>query len=104
LLEQLADLLRLPVRARDRDLVAADEDLGIKRGLHELEELVALAEEGDHGLAARNDDLDLRRGFRQVVSCPGSVPASPSKKGSHSGDPRVHPGIIASRNGRTPPN
>src|SRR5919197_1274356 len=56
LLEQLPDLLGFAVRSRYRDLVAANQDLGIERGLHELEELVALPQEGDHRLVARDED------------------------------------------------
>src|SRR5205807_6971154 len=76
LLEQPADVLRLLVGPADGDLVAPDDDLGVEGSLHELEQLVSLAEEGDHGLAAGDDDLDLRGGSRQVRLSGAEPPAS----------------------------
>ena len=50
LLEEQRDALDLDLGAGDGDLVAAYDDLRIERGLDELQQLVALAEEGDHAL------------------------------------------------------
>ena len=77
LLEQQPDALGLPLGAGDRDLVPANDDLGVERGLDELQQLVALAEEGDHALVSGNQDLDVRGGSRQAVLF-GVVPRSSS--------------------------
>ena len=59
LLEELAGPLGLV--ALDRDLVAADHDLGVgaEGGLDLAEELVALAEQPGHEVVAGDEDLDL---------------------------------------------
>src|SRR5205823_8972678 len=61
LLEQVGDELRLPRLARDRDLVAPDEDVGLESLLDQLEQLVAGPEQRHHVALARDEDLDGRR-------------------------------------------
>ena len=60
LLEQEGHLVRVALLARDRDLVASHQDLGVEGRLNELQQLVALAEEGHHGRVPRNLDLHPR--------------------------------------------
>jgi hypothetical protein len=59
LLEELGDAFGLRLPARDRDLVAADVDLGVEPALDDLQQLVVLAQQGEHRLAAGNEDLHL---------------------------------------------
>ena len=44
-------------RAGNGDLVAPDEDVAVQRLLDDVEDLVAAAQQGDHGLRGRYDDL-----------------------------------------------
>jgi hypothetical protein len=53
----------------DRDLVAADVNVAVEGALHDLEELVTGAEQGDHRVVVRDHDLDLRG--RAVRHSPG---------------------------------
>src|SRR5438067_2653823 len=73
LLEQPPELVSLTLPARDRDVVAADDDLGVERVLDELQQLVAMAEQRHHRLVPGDDDLDLCD--RHVVGAyPGGQP------------------------------
>src|SRR4029450_1963082 len=89
-LEHPPDALGFLVRAGDRDLVAADDDLGVERGFDQLEQLVSLAEEGNHGLVAWDEDLDLGGGSRQV-RLPGAELPSSCKRSSIRGRCRAEP-------------
>src|SRR5712691_4441512 len=59
LFEEQGDLPGVGLLAGDRDLVAAYQDLGFEGGLHDAQQLVALAEQRHHGLAPRHPDLHL---------------------------------------------
>ena len=61
LAEEPADALDLDLVAGDGDLVAAHVDRDGERGFHQAEQLVALAEQADHEVVARDEDLDLGR-------------------------------------------
>ncbi len=58
LLEEPRDAVGIGWVAGDGDLVAAHEDVDGERALHEAEQLVALAEQADHEVVARDEDLD----------------------------------------------
>src|SRR5712691_5303253 len=59
LFEEQGDLPGVGLLAGDRDLVAEYQDLGFEGGLHDAQQLVALAEQRHHGLAPRHPDLHL---------------------------------------------
>ena len=75
LLEQAADPLGVGGVAGDGDLVAPDVDRDRERVLDEAQELVALTEQADHEVVARNEDLDLSRGDGEDTSASMVAPA-----------------------------
>jgi len=60
LFEQPADERGLVVGTGDCDLVAAHEDLDWERPFYLAQELVAVAQEAQHQVVARHEDLDGR--------------------------------------------
>src|SRR4029453_19494481 len=95
LLEEHADAFGLVLRPGDGDLIPPDHDDRVERGFHELEQLVALPEEGDHRLVAGYEDLHLGGGSRQSAVFGGWTPVPPCwwpvgrplQKGSSPDDP-----------------
>jgi hypothetical protein len=67
LLEELRHALGLLGLPGDSDLVAPDEDVRVESGLNQLEELIPRSDEADHVVVARDEDLDLRPGLHELV-------------------------------------
>ena len=80
LLEDAADALGLVGGPRDRDLVASNEDVCAEGAFDELQEGIALAEQGDHRLVTRDQDLHLCGGGCHVFRHPGRRPVPSCSK------------------------